>query len=180
MTVSTETVAAAMGAGRYAQAIEATCIRFYISSELEKSHFLAQIAHESDGFATMTEYASGKAYEWRQDLGNIKAGDGVRFKGRGAIQCTGRANYTEYSEYKYGDYRLLDKPELVAQMPDCIDVAGWYWAIYRPACRRGALLDDIEAVTRAVNGGKRGLADRKDRLKQAKELFAKLRKAGEP
>ena len=65
--VSTETVAAAMGAGPYAKALEDTCIQFGIETALQKAHFLAQVAHESDGFRTATEYASGKAYEGRAD-----------------------------------------------------------------------------------------------------------------
>lgn len=83
--VSTETVAAAMGAGKYAQALEEACIRFGIVTALEKAHFLAQVAHESDGFNTATEYATGAAYEGRKDLGNTQLGDGKRFKGRGLI-----------------------------------------------------------------------------------------------
>lgn len=61
--VSTETFAAAMGAGVYAEALEDACIRFRIVIPLHKAHFLGQVAHESDGFATATEYASGNAYD---------------------------------------------------------------------------------------------------------------------
>lgn len=72
--VSTETVAAAMGAGKYALALEETCIRFGIVTALEKAHFLAQVAHESDGLATAREYASGRAYEGRKDLRTCRGG----------------------------------------------------------------------------------------------------------
>lgn len=65
---------------------------FGIDTKLETVHFISQVAHECDYFNTFEEYASGKAYEGRQDLGNIFAGDGVRFKGKGAIQTTGRVN----------------------------------------------------------------------------------------
>lgn len=169
--MSTETVAAAMGAGKYAEPLEQACIKFGISSALEKSHFLAQVAHESDGFKTATEYASGKAYEGRKDLGNVNPGDGVKYKGRGLIQNTGRANYASYSAWKYGDARALKNPHMLAELPDAVDVAAWYWCIRRPSIRPLAAADDIVGVTKKVNGGTNGLEDRKKRLAQAKKLF---------
>ena len=173
--MSTESVAAAMGAGKYAKPLEDTCIRFGIESTLEKCHFLAQVAHESDGFRTATEYASGRDYEGRADLGNVQRGDGVRFKGRGLIQLTGRANYTEYSREMYGDDRFVMYPEGVAELPDAALAAGWYWrkknlSIY-------ALRDDVVTVTKRINGGLNGLADRVRRLDQAKRLFAGMVRA---
>lgn len=169
--MSTETVAAKMGAGKYAEPLEQACIRFGIASALEKAQFLAQVAHESDSFKTATEYASGKAYEGRKDLGNIHPGDGVRFKGRGLIQNTGRANYSAYSQWKYGDDRVVKNPEMLAELPDAVDVAAWYWCIRRPSVRPLAMDDDIVGVTKKVNGGTNGLEDRKKKLAQAKKLF---------
>lgn len=167
--VSTETVAAAMGAGKYAQPLEDACIRFGIVTALQKAHFLPQVAHESDGFRTATEYASGRAYEGRKDLGNTEPGDGVRFKGRGLIQLTGRANYAAYSQDVYGDDRCVRDPHMVAELPDAAMVAGWYWQ--KRGLNRLADRDDVEAVTRRINGGTNGLADRKRRLAHAKKLF---------
>ncbi|CAD6875722.1 N-acetylmuramoyl-L-alanine amidase [Methylomonas fluvii] len=79
---------------------------FAIDSQLEVKHFLAQIAHECDQWNAYEEYASGKAYEGREDLGNSQSGDGVKFKGRGAIQTTGRKNY------KTTGKKLLELPFL--------------------------------------------------------------------
>lgn len=169
--MSTETVAAALGAGKYALPLERACINYSITSPLEKAHFLAQVAHESDGFRTATEYASGKAYEGRKDLGNTKPGDGVRFKGRGLIQVTGRTNYTAYSRWKYGDDRAVTQPGLLAELPDAVDAAAWYWTVARPRLKALALADDLVGVTRQINGGTNGLADRRAKLAKAKQLF---------
>ncbi len=63
-----------------------------INTPLRRVHFFAQIGHESKELIYSEEIASGRAYEGRFDLGNTQPGDGVRFKGRGLIQITGRAN----------------------------------------------------------------------------------------
>jgi putative chitinase len=169
--VSTETVAAGMGAGKYAKPLEDACIAFGIVTPLEKAHFLAQVAHESDGFRTAEEYASGRAYEGRKDLGNTEPGDGMRFKGHGLIQITGRANHAAYSRWKYGDDRVMRDPKMLTRLPDAVDAAAWYWCIFRPSIRPLARADDVVGVTRKVNGGTNGLEDRKRRLAQAKKLF---------
>src|SRR5262249_24913671 len=90
--------------------LRSTLEQFAIDSRLRVAHFLAQICHESDGFCTTVEYASGDAYEGRASLGNTKPGDGRRFKGRGLIQLTGRANYTQYG--KLLDLDLVTNPDL--------------------------------------------------------------------
>ncbi|MRG98854.1 hypothetical protein GIY21_00945 [Xanthomonas sontii] len=167
--VSTEAVAAAMGAGQYAQPLEDACIQFGIVTALQKAHFLAQVAHESDGFATATEYASGRAYEGRADLGNVQPGDGVRFKGRGLIQLTGRENYAAFSnDMGRGSY-FVHEPSAVAMLPWAAVAAGWFWK--RKNLNPLADRDDIVGITRRINGGTNGLDDRKQRLAQAKKLF---------
>jgi len=170
--MSIETVAAAMGAGKYAKPLEDACIRFGIMTPLQHAHFLAQVAHESDGFRTAVEYASGRAYEGRANLGNTQAGDGIRFKGRGLIQLTGRANYQAYSRDLYGDDRCIVAPSMVAELPDAALAAGWFWC--RKSLNTPADLDNIEAVTRKINGGTNGLTDRKEWLAKAKALILEL------
>lgn len=174
--VSTETVAAAMGAGQYAQPLEDVCIQFGIVTALQKAHFLAQVAHESDGFRTATEYASGRAYEGRADLGNVQSGDGVRFKGRGLIQLTGRENYATFSHAMGQGDLFVRCPELVAQLPWAVVAAGWFWK--RKNLNVWADRDDGLAVGRAINRGSatskgmpNGQADREARLAKAKKLF---------
>lgn len=166
---STETVAAAMGAGKFAQAIEEACIQFGIETAMQKAHFLAQLAHESDNFATAEEYASGSAYEGRKDLGNTHSGDGRRFKGRGLIQLTGRANYAAYSQAMYGDDRAIRSPEMLADLPDAALAAGWYWD--KRKINAAASRDDLVQVTRLINGGLNGIEDRRAKLDKAKKLF---------
>jgi predicted chitinase len=139
-----------------------------LTTPRRQSHFLSQIAHESDGMATTVEYASGAAYEGRKDLGNTKPGDGMRFKGRGLIQLTGRANYMAYG-FELG-IDLVGKPELAAQFPAAALTAALYWrkrGINAPADR-----DDLEAVTRKINGGLNGIADRRAYLASAKRALA--------
>lgn len=139
-----------------------------LNSTLRLAHFLAQLAHESDSFHAMEEYASGRAYEGRADLGNTQPGDGVRFKGRGPIQCTGRANYRRYGRLIGID--LERHPEVAAIPSIGLHVALEYWR------DRGlntlADLDDVMAITRRVNGGLNGFDDRKAWLAKIKGVLS--------
>jgi putative chitinase len=134
-----------------------------LSTPQRVAQFLAQIAHESAGFKTTTEYASGKAYEGRKDLGNVQPGDGVRFKGRGLIQITGRANYAAMGKALGQDF--VKEPSEAADFPWAALTAAVYWK--KRQINRFADKNDIRAVTRAINGGFNGLADRQRYLKLA-------------
>lgn len=170
--MSTESVAIGLGfKPDVALLLESGCIRYGLTSPLEKAHFLAQVAHESASGRYMEEIASGAAYEGRKDLGNTQAGDGRKFKGHGLIQVTGRGNHGRYSRWKYGDDRVLDDPQMLARLPDAVDAAFWYWTVERPKLQALALADDVVGVTRAINGGTNGLDDRKEKLAKAKHLF---------
>jgi putative chitinase len=137
------------------------------ATPLRLAHFLAQLGHESDGYKAMEEYASGAAYEGREDLGNVQGGDGRRFKGRGPIQLTGRANYRDYGRQLGID--LEAHPEIAALPSIGMLTACAYWD--RKSLNALADRDEIEAITRRINGGLNGLEDRKARLAKAKGLL---------
>ena len=132
--------------------------RHGIDTPLRQRHFLAQLLHESGQFRYVREIASGSAYEGRKDLGNTHTGDGVKFKGRGLIQLTGRSNYQRASQALFGDERLTATPEIVEQSVWAVAVSCWFWETNK--LNEWADRDDIVGVTRRINGGTTGLAER--------------------
>lgn len=152
----------------FAAVLASLCEAYKIDTVLRQAHFLAQTAHESDGFKTTVEYDPGDAYEGRHDLGNTRPGDGRRFKGRGLIQITGRANYNDAGA-RLG-VNLVDYPETAAQFPVAALTAGDYW--HKRGINAFADADDLHGVTRKVNGGTNGLASRAVYLARAKAALA--------
>lgn len=160
---------------KYYEPLLAAMPKYGITTSLQIAHFLAQLAHESGSFLYPEELASGAAYEGRKDLGNTEPGDGKRFKGRGLIQLTGRANYTKYQAYnKAANIDFLAHPESIARDPVySVDAACWFWFDRRigPMADR----DDVKAVTKAINGLADGpnthLKSRIDFLFRAKALI---------
>lgn len=130
--------------------------------------FLAQLLHESGEFRYVRELASGAAYEGRSDLGNVEPGDGVRFRGRGLIQITGRLNYAKCGAAL--DLDLLNHPELLEEDRNAVLSACWFWESrgLTALAEAGKFL----VVTRRINGGLNGLADRKEYLLRARAAFA--------
>ncbi len=139
-----------------------------INTPLRAAHFLAQLAHESAGFRTTEEFASGAAYEGRVILGNTVPGDGKRYKGRGLLQLTGRANYRRVGELIGVD--LENNPHIAAEPLTSLKIACEYWKDRKinPLCDA----DDFVGVTKKVNGGTNGLEDRRRYLAKAKEVLA--------
>lgn len=142
-----------------------------LKDEVAYLHLLGQLQHESGGFKYMEEIASGKAYEGRKSLGNTKPGDGVRYKGRGPIQVTGRANYTKiYKEFfvpnGLGEYNIVDHPELGSDPRiGSLMSMGWLLVTENGKNTISALnRHDVKAVTRYINGGYNGLEDRIKRV----------------
>lgn len=156
---------------RFAGPLALAMTRADIVGRARVSHFLAQLLHESAAFRYTEELASGAAYEGRRDLGNTVAGDGRRFKGRGLIQLTGRANYAAFEAHlrRTGQtgpgripYDLLRDPGQVARLPLAVETATWYWTTrnLNAIADRGEDRDEVVAITRRVNGGTNGLDDR--------------------
>ena len=127
-----------------------------INTPLRQAAFLAQIAHESVELKHFKELASGAAYEGRRDLGNTQPGDGIRYKGRGPIQLTGRANYRQAGK----DLGLdLENTPARAEAPDvAFRIAGWFWT--KRKLNAFADKDNFDAITYRINGGYNGKADR--------------------
>lgn len=168
----------------------ATCDKYQIDTPIRQLCFLAQVGHESGGLFYTEELASGKAYEGRADLGNTVPGDGIRFKGRGLIQITGRHNYGALSDALGADF--IDTPTLLGgrnvnqcspeQQKYAALSAGWYWNsrklntvadlidISQPI-DDGNNLTQFKLITRKINGGLNGFADRLDRYKKGVQFF---------
>lgn len=148
--------------------LNAAMAEFSIDTPLRQASFLAQVGHESGQLRYVRELASGAAYEGRADLGNVIAGDGVRFKGRGLLQVTGRANYAVCGVALGLD--LLASPQLLEQTIFACRSAGWFWQ--SRGLNRLADAGDQERVTRRINGGVNGLAERLALYQAARKVLA--------
>lgn len=148
-----------------------------IVTALRVCHFIAQAAHETGGFSRFVERGNGDRdgdglddyfvrYDRRADLGNTPAldGDGELYKGRGIFQLTGRANYRTFGA-KLG-LDLLRKPQIAAEPEPAVRIACAYWTSRR--INFLADKDDLVGVTKAINGGTTGLADRAECLRRIK------------
>lgn len=161
-----------------------------IENPKRQAHFITQLAHESGSLRYTKELADGTRYEGRADLGNTEPGDGVRFKGWGLIQTTGRKNTLLVSQYLYGDDRLVEQADELLKDPDpvlCARAAGYFWKVGAglnlskmalsygvPAgCNLSDLADadDFKGICLAVNGGMNGYEDRQKFYHQAAQVL---------
>ena len=136
--------------------LNAAMQEYHINSPLRQAAFIAQIAHESGELRYVKELASGAAYEGRASLGNTQPGDGMKFKGRGLIQITGRNNYYECGSVLGWDF--ITSPELLEQPVNACRSAAWFWASrgLNDLSDRG----DFERITKRINGGLNGYQER--------------------
>lgn len=178
---------------------------YSINTPLRQAHFIAQIAHESNGFKTLREnlnysvdgllknFSRSRISEadankygrtntqpanqqaianaiyggaWGlKNLGNTAFGDGWKYRGAGLIQLTGRANFTKANQAL--NFDLVNRPERVAEDNLIAALAaGWYWD--DKGLNALADKDDVVAISKVINGGDKGLDDRKKRLAVAK------------
>lgn len=157
-------------ADAFAVDLTIACDSFQINTPARLAAFLAQIAHESGELRYTKEIASGAAYEGRKDLGNTEEGDGVRFKGRGLIQLTGRANYAQATDALGRNF--LTEPELLEAPYWATRVSAWFWA--SRGLNELADAGDFLAITRRINGGTNGLAARQRYWERAKAALSVL------
>ena len=187
-------------ASKMAAAIEPRLAEWGINSLLERAHFMAQACHESGGFTRLEEnlnyrnperldqmflrvrskadaealIAQGpkaianRVYASRNGNGPEETGDGWAFRGRGLFQLTGRDNYARAGAALSRPY--ITKPDLVAEPDDAVLTALWFWK--QNGCSRFANMDDVEGVTRIINGkALAGLEDRRELTEKAKRIF---------
>lgn len=131
---------------------------FGIDNATRQAAFLAQVAHESGSLRYVKEIADGSAYEGRADLGNTEPGDGPRFKGRGLLQITGRANYASCGIALGAP--LLDSPELLESALLASRSAGWFWK--SRDLNKYADRNMFATLTKRINGGYTHLDERID------------------
>lgn len=178
-----------------------TAAKFGITTPLRLAHFLAQCGHESGGFKAVSEnlnysadglkkifpkyfpgtlnesYArqpekiASRVYGGRMGNGDEASKEGFKFRGRGYIQLTGKANYSKFDAFVADD--ILANPDLVATKYPLMSAAFFFnsnglWSI----CDKGSDDATVTAVTKRVNGGTIGLADR---IKHFKEFWALLK-----
>ena len=164
------------------------CPSYEIDTAREYGHFLAQACHETDHFKTLREYASGSAYEGRADLGNTQPGDGIRFRGRGIFQTTGRANYLQLGIKKGRRDLFINTPELL-ELPEYAvwsacefwktrglnDVANHADTDVLKKKYRGNIIDvsPVEYISLTINGGYRGMEERKKYYALAQQVLVR-------
>ena len=148
---------------------------FHIDTPKRMAHFLAQIAHESGELRYTKELGNKNDFRkydvgrLKNMLGNLKDGDGYKYRGRGLIQITGRANYQAYQNSKYCTGDIMEHPELLEEPLGATKSAMWWW--WKHDLNKLADSDCFVAITKTINGGTNGLALRRKFLTRAKKVF---------
>lgn len=151
----------------YCEPLRRAMVEFEIDTPLRMAAFLAQLFHESGSLRYVKEIASGGAYEGRRDLGNTEPGDGIRYKGRGLIQITGRYNYRDCGQALGLD--LLNNPELLEEPENACRSAAWFWGSRK--LNELADAENFKLITKKVNGGYNGYQERLAFYERAKTVL---------
>ncbi|WGK92572.1 glycoside hydrolase family 19 protein [Pseudomonas migulae] len=163
-------------AGVFASALNLAMDRYQINTRLRMAAFIAQVGHESGQFRYVKELG-GDQYLSKYDTGPLAKrlgntpevdGDGQKYRGRGLIQITGRANYAACGEALGID--LITHPELLEQPQYACLSAAWFWAT--KGLNTLADAGEFNTITRRINGGLNGLADRLKLWAKAREVLA--------
>ena len=166
------------------QYLQATLIANGVTDPIKLAAWMAQCKVESDHFRALREYASGAEYEGRTDLGNRTTGDGVKYKGRGFIQLTGRDVYRKMTGYFKAGIDFEQQPDLVEGIEWASKSVLYFFNVYKPKGFKNrtmtqpyqdttAFWDDPLSVTALVNGGKNAYEKRKQYYAEYKAKFEK-------
>ncbi len=159
-------------AGVFVPVLNTAMSRFAIVTPQRITAFIAQVGHESGQLRYVREIwgptAQQVGYEGRADLGNTVKGDGPKYRGRGLIQITGRANYAACGEALGLD--LINQPELLEQPQHAAMSAAWFWSM--KGLNTLADKGEFVKITRRINGGVNGLEDRQKLYVQAQKVLA--------
>ncbi|MCX7184927.1 MAG: hypothetical protein NTW90_06805 [Nitrosospira sp.] len=158
--------------------LNAAMEEFEINTPLRQAAFLSQLAHESGQFRYMEELATGEAYDHRADLGNTKpqailiaqehgSTPGKWWKGHGPIQITGFDNHMACGIALGLD--LMNSPKLIAEPEGGCRAAGWFWRTH--GLNKLADEGGITQITRRINGGTNGIAERLQFYARAKVVL---------
>lgn len=173
----------------FATHLDDACDSYAINTPERLAAFLAQVGHESGSLRYVREIATGEAYEGRKDLGNVHHGDGVRFRGRGLMQITGRDNYAATTARLVGKFsgavpHFVDQPDQLEQPRwAAISAADWWNSRGLNAWADIGTEAAFEKITRIINGGTNGQHDRRQRWERAKRAISALAEtsqSGEP
>jgi len=165
-------------AGVFASALSLAMDRFQINTRFRMAAFIAQVGHESGQFRYVRELGSVQ-YLSKYDTGPLAKrlgntpeadGDGQRYRGRGLIQITGRDNYLACSKALFGDDRLLRTPELLEEREWAAKSAAWFWNSRNLNAPADA--GDFILITKRINGGTNGLAERQALYNTALKVLA--------
>ena len=159
-------------AGVFVPVLNTAMNRYQIIGTRRVAAFIAQIGHESGQLKYVKEIwgptAAQARYEGRKDLGNTVAGDGSKYRGRGLIQITGRANYMACGEALGLD--LINQPELLEKPQHACMSAAWFWATKGLSTLADA--GQFDKITQRINGGQNGAADRQALYARALKVLA--------